>query len=60
VPCYRIGPGPVWPGCPVDGDAVRDVFRPHTDHLDVSRIDSDRTLPDYGDSGTVLLQAVRT
>ncbi|MEZ0096119.1 class I SAM-dependent methyltransferase [Streptacidiphilus sp. EB129] len=60
MPRYRVGSGPVWPGCPIDAHAVRIVFQPHTDHLAVTRIDSDPTLPDYGDTGMVLLQATRT
>jgi MFS family permease len=59
MPRYRLGDGPFWPGCPVDGDAVRRVFRPYSAYLDVSRLDSDPTLPDYGDTGIVLLEAVR-
>ena len=59
MPRYRIGGGPKWPGIPVDADAVRAVFQPHSDRLLVTRIDADPTLPEYGDTGMVLLEAVR-
>ncbi|MGW7198819.1 class I SAM-dependent methyltransferase [Streptomyces chryseus] len=59
MPTYRIGPASQWPGCPVNPDVVRGVFEPLTRRLTVSRIDADPTLPDYGDSGMVLLTAVR-
>ncbi|CAL9358206.1 class I SAM-dependent methyltransferase [Streptomyces sp. enrichment culture] len=55
MPTYRIGPESRWPGCPVDPDAVREVFAPLTGALSVTRIDADPTLPDYGDTGMVLL-----
>ncbi|XUL86455.1 class I SAM-dependent methyltransferase [Streptomyces galilaeus] len=55
MPTYRIGRDSRWPGCPVDPDAVREVFAPLTEELTVTRIDSDPTLPDYGDSGMILL-----
>lgn len=55
MPTYRIGPASRWPGCPVNPDIVTDVFRPLTRELAVTRIDTDPTLPDYGDSGMVLL-----
>ncbi|WP_372351617.1 class I SAM-dependent methyltransferase [Streptomyces sp. KL116D] len=58
MPTYRIGGTTVWPGCPVDVPAVRSVFAPLTRELTVTRIDADPTLPDYGDSGMVLLSAV--
>jgi hypothetical protein len=58
MPTYRIGPASRWPGCPVDPELVRAVFEPLTRELSVARIDSDPTLPDYGDSGMVLLTAV--
>ncbi|CAL9612323.1 class I SAM-dependent methyltransferase [Streptomyces sp. enrichment culture] len=58
MPTYRIGPASRWPGCPVDPDTVRRVFTPLTRELTVTRIDSDTTLPDYGDSGMVLLTGV--
>ncbi|GAA2472960.1 class I SAM-dependent methyltransferase [Streptomyces longisporus] len=58
MPTYRIGPVSRWPGCPVDPDTVTRVFTPMTRDLSVSRVDADPTLPDYGDSGMVLLTAV--
>ncbi|MBO1332908.1 class I SAM-dependent methyltransferase [Streptomyces sp. VRA16 Mangrove soil] len=58
MPTYRIGAATVWPGCPVDVTAVTSVFAPLTRQLAVTRIDADPTLPDYGDSGMVLLSAV--
>jgi len=42
----------------VNTDVVTEVFAPLTRELSVTRIDSDPTLPDYGDSGMVLLTAV--
>lgn len=59
MPTYRIGPASRWPGCPVNPAIVTEVFAPLTARLTVSRIDADPTLPDYGDSGMVLLTAVR-
>ncbi|GAB2727700.1 class I SAM-dependent methyltransferase [Streptomyces bullii] len=58
MPTHRIGPASRWPGCPVDPDAVREVFAPLTRELTVTHIDPDPTLPDYGDSGMVLLTGV--
>ncbi|MER5944037.1 class I SAM-dependent methyltransferase [Streptomyces sp. NPDC001928] len=55
MPTYRIGRASRWPGCPVDVDAVREVFAPLTERLSVTRINADPTLPDYGDSGMVLM-----
>ncbi|MGC9541922.1 class I SAM-dependent methyltransferase [Streptomyces sp. UG1] len=55
MPTYRIGRASRWPGCPVDPDAVREVFAPLTEWLSVTRINADPTLPDYGDSGMVLM-----
>ncbi|NUP19512.1 MAG: class I SAM-dependent methyltransferase [Streptomyces sp.] len=55
MPTYRIGPASRWPGCPVNPDLVTAVFAPLTSKLEVTRIDTDPTLPDYGDSGMVLL-----
>lgn len=60
MPRYRIGSGPAWPGLPVDADAVRAVFRPHSDHLRITRVEADPTLPEYGDTGMVLLEAARS
>jgi hypothetical protein len=60
MPSYRIGAASRWPGCPVDRAAVHRAFAPHTERLTVTRIDADPTLPDYGDTGMVLMRAVRT
>lgn len=57
MPTYRIGPASRWPGCPVDPEVVTAVFAPLTRELSVTRRDADPTLPDYGDSGMVLLTA---
>ncbi|MFF4255056.1 class I SAM-dependent methyltransferase [Streptomyces sp. NPDC001663] len=57
MPTYRIGPASHWPGCPVNPDLVTKVFAPLTRALSIARIDTDPTLPDYGDSGMVLLTA---
>ncbi|GAB2940465.1 MULTISPECIES: class I SAM-dependent methyltransferase [unclassified Streptomyces] len=59
MPTYRIGPASRWPGCPVDSSVVTEVFAPLTDDLRVTRTGPDPSLPDYGDSGMVLLSAVR-
>ncbi|WP_338015582.1 class I SAM-dependent methyltransferase [Streptomyces sp. CB03234] len=59
MPSYHIGAGLVWPAFPVDTAAVRHVFAPYTERLRITRVDKDPTLPDYGDTGMVLLQAVR-
>lgn len=59
MPTYRIGRASRWPGCPVNPAVVTEVFAPLTDRLAVTRIDADPTLPDYGDSGMVLLTAAR-
>ena len=63
MPSYRIGAGSggavEWPACPVDAGTVRDVFAPLTESPRIMRVDKDRTLPDYGDTGMVLLRAVR-
>ena len=58
MPTYRIGPVSRWPGCPVDPEIVTRVFTPMTRDLSVRHIDTDPTLPDYGDSGMVPLTAV--
>lgn len=55
MPTYRIGRASRWPGCPVDPGAVGEVLTPLTDRLAVTRINADPTLPDYGDSGMVLM-----
>ncbi|MFF5766265.1 class I SAM-dependent methyltransferase [Streptomyces tanashiensis] len=59
MPSYRIGAGPVWPACPVDETALRAVFVPRTSGLRVVRLAKDRTLPEYGDTGVLLLTAER-
>jgi len=59
MPTYRIGPASQWPGFPVDRDLVSEAFAPHAERLAVTRIDADPSLPDYGDSGMLLLTAVR-
>ncbi|MFD0431672.1 hypothetical protein ACFQ60_44210 [Streptomyces zhihengii] len=59
MPSYRIGRGPVWPAFPVDTEAVREVFAPHTERLRLTRVPKDPTLPEYGDDGMVLLRASR-
>ncbi|MEU5213142.1 class I SAM-dependent methyltransferase [Streptomyces sp. NPDC020742] len=59
MPTYRIGTAPRWPGCPVDGAVVREVFAPHTERLRITHVPADPTCPDYGDTGMVLLRAVR-
>ncbi|WP_405851698.1 class I SAM-dependent methyltransferase [Streptomyces sp. NBC_00090] len=59
MPSYRIGTGPLWPACPVDGAALRAVFAPRTTDLRIERLAKDRTLPEYGDTGVLLLSAVR-
>jgi hypothetical protein len=58
MPTYRIGPTSRWPGCPVTPAGVTEVFAPLTRELTVTRVDTDPTLPDSGDSGMVLLTAV--
>lgn len=55
---YRVG-GADWPGFPVDQDIVREVFAPEVVDLDLSRIDADPTLPDWGYTGMILLSARR-
>ncbi|POX50168.1 methyltransferase [Streptomyces sp. Ru71] len=57
LPSYRIGADSHWPACPVDPERVSRVFAPLTEELAVTRIDADPTLPDYGDTGMVLLTA---
>lgn len=59
MPSYRISDGVRWPALPVDRIMVHDIFAPHTEELRVTRIDRDVDLPDYGDTGMVLLRAVR-
>ncbi|WP_128378231.1 class I SAM-dependent methyltransferase [Streptomyces cavernae] len=57
LPSYHLGQAS-WPACPVSPDTVTEVFAPLTRELSVTRIDADPTLPDYGDSGMVLLTAI--
>ncbi|MFE0652628.1 class I SAM-dependent methyltransferase [Streptomyces sp. NPDC059534] len=59
MPSYRIGTGPVWPACPVDGATLRGVFAPRTAGLRIVRLAKDLTLPEYGDTGVLLLSARR-
>ncbi|MEU6352288.1 class I SAM-dependent methyltransferase [Streptomyces sp. NPDC047072] len=59
LPTYRVGPASRWPGCPVDPALVTEVFAPLTKELTVTHLDSDPTLPNYGDSGMVLLTGRR-
>ncbi|WP_337524372.1 hypothetical protein [Streptomyces sp. SS] len=59
MPSYRIGTGPVWPACPVDEATLRGVFAPRTTGLRIVRLAKDRTLPEYGDTGVLLLTAER-
>ncbi|MEV5974002.1 class I SAM-dependent methyltransferase [Streptomyces sp. NPDC051921] len=59
MPSYRIGEGPLWPACPVDEPALRSVFGPRTADLRISRLAKDRTLPEYGDTGVLLLTGRR-
>ncbi|MEU9860001.1 class I SAM-dependent methyltransferase [Streptomyces sp. NPDC047971] len=59
MPTYRIGTGPAWPACPMDADVLRSVFAPLTDSLRIDRVAKDRTLPEYGDTGVLLLTARR-
>lgn len=56
---YGLGDGSRWPGLPVDAAAVERVFAPLTADLDLTRVDADPELPDYGYTGMVLLTARR-
>ena len=58
MPTYRIGPTSTWPGCPVNPETVEEVFAPLTRQLTLTHVAADPTLPDYGDSGMVLLTGV--
>jgi hypothetical protein len=60
LPSYRLSTGPQWPAYPVDGDGIRQVFLPHTEDLVIGRLETDPTLPEYGESGMVLLTARRS
>ncbi|WP_364712023.1 hypothetical protein [Streptomyces ossamyceticus] len=58
MPTYRIGVALAGlPGGPRDRAPG---LRPDTERLRGTRIDADPTLPDYGDTGMVLMRAVRT
>jgi hypothetical protein len=59
MPSYRIGGSQSWPGCPVDRETVHATFAPHTTGLQVDRVEDDPTLPEYGDTGMVVLTAQR-
>lgn len=56
---YELGDGSRWPGIPVDDATVTRVFAPLTGDLQVSRIDADPGLPEYGYTGMVMLRARR-
>jgi hypothetical protein len=56
---YELGDGSRWPGIPIDPAMVTRVFAPLTEDLEVSRIDADPGLPEYGYTGMVLLRARR-
>lgn len=60
LPSYRLSVGPQWPGYPVDEDKIRQVFHAHTEDLVIDRLDTDPTLPAYGESGIVLMTARRS
>ncbi|MET9953817.1 class I SAM-dependent methyltransferase [Streptomyces sp. NPDC006339] len=59
MPSYRIGAGPLWPACPVDASALRAVFAHQTVSLRLTHLAKDPTLPEYGDTGVLLLTAER-
>ena len=56
---YRIAGGPLWPGYPVTGEMIREVFAEVTVDLRVTRIDADPDLPEWGYTGMVLMSARR-
>lgn len=56
---YRLGDGSSWPGVRVDSDIVRAVFARLATGIEVTRIEADATLPDYGYTGMVLMTARR-
>ncbi|HEY0814470.1 MAG TPA: hypothetical protein VGE11_14425 [Pseudonocardia sp.] len=56
---YQFSDGSQWPGIPVDPDVVERVFATLTEELQISRVDTDPDLPDYGYTGMVLLRARR-
>ena len=59
MPSYRIGDSPLWPGYPVDAEAVREVFLPLVVDVSTSHVGFDPTGPDYGYTGMVLMTATR-
>ncbi|QKW09741.1 class I SAM-dependent methyltransferase [Streptomyces sp. NA04227] len=59
MPSYRLDAERVWPATRVDTAVIRAVFAPLTDRLRIDRVPKDRSLPEYGDTGMVLLSAVR-
>lgn len=59
MPSYRLGDGSIWPACPVDAATVRAAFAPDAEILRLAEIDRDATLPDYGDTGMIVLHARR-
>ncbi|MCQ6553346.1 class I SAM-dependent methyltransferase [Streptomyces sp. C10-9-1] len=59
MPSYRIADGPLWPALPVGEDTLRAVFAPLTASLRITRVAKDPTLPEYGDTGMLLLSATR-
>jgi hypothetical protein len=56
---YRIAGGPLWPGYPVTGETICEVFEDATVDLHVTRIDADPDLPEWGYTGMVLMSARR-
>jgi hypothetical protein len=56
---YRLGDGSQWPGISIDTNAVEQVFAPLTEDLQISRVDADPGLPDYGYTGMVFMWARR-
>lgn len=59
MPSYRVDEGPTWPAYPVDAEAVRGAFTPHVEILRLAEIDRDETLPNYGDTGMIVLHGRR-
>jgi hypothetical protein len=56
---YRLGDGSTWPAVRVNSDIVRTAFAGHATAIEVTRINADPTLPDYGYTGMVLMTARR-
>ena len=58
---YGLGETTLWPGCPIDGADVLEIFEPYVDDLAVTRIDADPELPDYygGYTGMIMLTGRR-